>query len=940
MGQKQAGSGSQQLFAPALQETESEGVECLGMRFKTDDERRAFFSEKLREKLQDPEFRKIEGFPIASDEDVLRLSDPPYYTACPNPFLNNFIEHYGQSYDPTCTYSREPFAADVSEGKNDPIYTAHAYHTKVPHKAVIRYILHYTEPGDVIFDGFCGTGMAGVAAQLCGDRNEVASLGYHVSNTGVVSQTGEDGTLIPVSKLGARGAILNDLSPAATFIAANYGTPVDAGSFESAMEQLLLDCEAEFGWMYETLHRDGKTKGRINYTVWSDVFSCSECSKEIVFVQEALDRKTGSVREEFPCPHCGVSCSKDDLTLLYESTFDKILKKTVSLPKRVPVFINYTVSGEKYQKNVDKHDLATLRKIAALTPPSVPVLELPDMQMRRVGRMQPANISYVHQFFLERPLHALAGAWHHAQATPDARLRQSLLFAVEQAIWGMSLLARYVPTHYSQVNQYLAGVFYIPSQHAECSPWYILDGKTTRLSKLFRQYRPTAGSMVVATQDLASFPLPQNSVDYVFTDPPFGENIYYSDLNILVESWLGVRTATKTEAIVDRVKGKTLLDYQRMMTDCFHRYHTLLKPGRWITVEFHNSRNSVWNAIQEALQDAGFVVADVRTLDKQHGSFQQIVSGNTVKRDLIISAYKPNGGLEERFRAKAGQVEGVWDFINTHLRQLPLFVSKGGAAEPIVERQSPLLFDRMVAFHVQRGVPVPMSSADFRAALAQRYAERDGMYFLPEQVAEYDRKRMAVRELLQLELFVSDEASAIEWLKQRLTSKPQTFQDIQPVFMRETRGNRPKHEPALELLILLEQNFLKYDGTGSVPSQIHSYLSTNFKELRNKSKDDALLRAKAADRWYVPDPTKAADLEKLRERALLREFDEYAASSQKKLKMFRLEAVRAGFRRAWQQNDYTKIIEIAEKLPEEVVQEDPMLLMWYTNSLTRSGRQL
>ena len=121
----------------------------------------------------DPEFRKIEGFPIGEDEDILALSDPPYYTACPNPF----IKHYGKPYDPNVPYSKEPFATDVSEGKNDPIYNAHSYHTKVRHKAIMRYILHYTEPGDVVFDGFCGTGMTGVAAQLCGDRKTVESLG-------------------------------------------------------------------------------------------------------------------------------------------------------------------------------------------------------------------------------------------------------------------------------------------------------------------------------------------------------------------------------------------------------------------------------------------------------------------------------------------------------------------------------------------------------------------------------------------------------------------------------------------------------------------------------------------------------------------------------------------------------------------------------------------
>ena len=126
-------------------------VECLGMKFESDEKRREYFLEQLRQKLKDPEFRKIEGFPIGSDEDILTLSDPPYYTACPNPFIAEFIKHYGKPYDSSKPYSREPFATDVSEGKNDPIYNAHSYHTKVPHKAIMRYILHYTEPGDVVF---------------------------------------------------------------------------------------------------------------------------------------------------------------------------------------------------------------------------------------------------------------------------------------------------------------------------------------------------------------------------------------------------------------------------------------------------------------------------------------------------------------------------------------------------------------------------------------------------------------------------------------------------------------------------------------------------------------------------------------------------------------------------------------------------------------------
>src|ERR1017187_9146365 len=192
------------------QQSQPGPVECLGLRFESDGARQKHFLDELREKLRDPAFRNVPGFPKGTDEDILRMSDAPYYTACPNPFLPDFIQLYGKPFDPNQLYDRKPYAVDVSEGKTDPIYMAHAYHTKVPHKAIMRAILHYTEPGDLLLDGFAGSGMTGVAAQLCGSPDpEYKKL--------VDEEWRAAGEEPP--KWGARRAVLGDLSPAATFIA-------------------------------------------------------------------------------------------------------------------------------------------------------------------------------------------------------------------------------------------------------------------------------------------------------------------------------------------------------------------------------------------------------------------------------------------------------------------------------------------------------------------------------------------------------------------------------------------------------------------------------------------------------------------------------------------------------------------------------------------------
>ena len=947
------------LFSSQLETRNSkpQPVECLGMTFPNDEERRKHFLGILREKLKDPEFRKIEGFPIGSDEDILALSDPPYYTACPNPFIADFIKHYGKPYDPSKPYSREPFATDVSEGKNDPIYNAHSYHTKVPHKAIMRYILHYTEPGDVVFDGFCGTGMTGVAAQMCGDKAVVESLGYRVDKDGTISQQeiDENGKSVwkPFSKLGARRAVLNDLSPAATFIAYNYNTPVDVNAFEREAKRILKEVEDECGWMYETLHSDGKTKGRINYVVWSEVIRCTECGHEGTYWEFAVDPETRyrlGKADSIPCPACSAKSPLHGWERAFTTIFDQFLKETIKQVKIEPVLINYSIGPTKYEKKPDENDRNLLSRISIESAVADFKTErMPEGDEAR--RNDDIGLTHSHHFYIVRTLSALSLLWNKCQ---QSKQRLSLMFWLQSVGLGFTRLNRYLEASFSQVNRYLKGTLYVAPFVTEVSPRYALHGKVGRMTKTFFT-NSNASHCWVSTESASNTLLGPNSADYIFTDPPFGGNIMYSDLNFLWENWLHVYENNGLEAVISNAQRKVLADYQELMTRCFTSYFKQLKPGRWMTVEFHNSKNSVWNSIQEALQRAGFVVADVRTLDKKQMTMQQMTSGGAVKQDLVISAYKPNGGLEERFKLEAGTEEGVWDFVRTHLKQLPVFVAKDGKAEIIAERQNYLLFDRMVAFHVQRGVMVPLSAAEFYAGLAQRFSERDGMYFLPEQVAEYDKKRMTVREVLQLQLFVTDESSAIQWLKQQLLKKPQTFQELHPQFLKEI-GGWQKHEKPLELSELLEQNFLRYDGKGSIPVQIVSWMkqSSQLRELisaevrsaRCETDDSGALRTthnalirEAKDRWYVPDPNKAGDLEKLRERSLLKEFEEYRTTTQKRLKVFRLEAVRAGFKKAWQERDYATIITVARKVPENVLQEDPKLLMWYDQALTRSGEE-
>jgi predicted RNA-binding Zn-ribbon protein involved in translation (DUF1610 family) len=308
-------------------------------------------------------------------------------------------------------YSREPQTIDVSVGKTDPIYKAHSYHTKVPHLAIVPSILHYTEPGDIVLDGFGGSGMTGVAAQWCGSAP--ASYRHQLE-----TDWRKQGKAAP--KWGSRRVILNDLSPAATFIAANYNLPFDVEAFAKAGKQLLKEVEQELGWMYETTHTDGKTKGSIEYTVWSEVFTCPHCAGEVNFLDEALDESSKKVRDSFPCPHCGADLNKDNLDRVLESRVDPATGEPWKRVKFRPSVISYVAGRRQARETTRSRRLTVLAKIDATgLPQGMPTVRLPIEQMYHGSRIAPKGFSSVHHF-LPR-----AG---HAQAMPcGEKPRRSLI---------------------------------------------------------------------------------------------------------------------------------------------------------------------------------------------------------------------------------------------------------------------------------------------------------------------------------------------------------------------------------------------------------------------------------------------------------------------------------------------------------------------------------
>lgn len=845
-------------------------VTIFGLTFKNDEERRQYFREELRRRL--PELRQIEGFPIGEDNDIINLSDPPYYTACPNPWLNDFIKQWEEEKKQLQLEGKrkvdfevkEPYASDVSEGKNNPIYMAHAYHTKVPHPAIMRYILHYTQPGDIVFDGFSGTGMTGVAANLCGSKKDVDDLNEKEVTVGV------------------RHGICSDLSPVASLITASYTIPFDSMSFRQKALSVLNQVEEELGWMFKVEER-GK-QHNINFTVWSDVLSCSNCNSELVFWNEAVDLEKEVISQNIKCPFCGHVAQKRNMQKHFESYYDSNLDEVQYQNKKVPVLINYTSNGKRVERSVIPDDIELIKKTETIKS-SCHIIKLKE----GYNTSQPIRsngIHYIHQFYTQRVLLYLNKIYELVKGDVELTAWFTSISLIASKLYSFRL---------NRKNGIMKGTLYVPSLTTECNPYNLLKGKIEDFIKANYQYRGNGVCSLLSATHLEM--ILSNSIDYIFVDPPFGANIMYSEVSSIWEGWLGVLTNDRNEAIVNPTQKKDIFEYQRLMNMSFQEFYRILKPGKWLTIEFSNTSASVWNSIQNSLQGVGFIVANVAALDKQQGSIKAVTTTTAVKQDLVITCYKPSENLHDRFQQLGGTKENVWDFIGEHLHHLPVHIEKENATTSVVERSPKILFDRLISYYVQKGYAIPMDAQEFQQGLRERYVERDGMFFTAAQAAEYEEKKLKAPEFVPMGIIVSDEANGIEWLKNELRNNPQTRQDIYSNWRKAIAGVR-KGDVIPELDTLLEENFIQNnDGT-----------------------------------WRLPNVEDDVDLEKLRMKALLKEFKLYLEVCRKprgKLKDVRVEAVRAGFKQCYSDKNFADIILVGDRIPQNLLTEDEVLLQYY-----------
>ena len=822
-----------------------------------------------------------------------RMSDKAF---TPAPDLSAFLKKHVRPYDPaTDDYERPPFAADIKEGKNDPTYNAHSYHTKVPPRSIIPYILNYTRPGDLVLDVFCGSGMTGVAAQMC--AQPPADL---------LEQFPE-----LKDRVGPRACLLSDLSPAACHIAYNHNTPVDVSALRHEFERIRAAVAEEFAWLYGTEHyepavglyepaqpdvaarlknpprglgpsnlleaternwelltreeveerlgypvtnlpRDdawgdldlGQVKqwvcipATIQYTIWSDVYKCEGfvtieeptgkistrgknagkpmvrktrvargCGADFSLWDAARDHITGEVTDDFPCPSCGAIWKKIHLSRVNASPVVTNLLTT----KLIRTKHGVDEARHRCARRISAREVERIAEIdRGQCPYWIPEdpMDTNGPQYRR-SALSVRGIKKVVDFWTVRNRRAISALWHHASSIEDPRLSSAAQFMLTSFVARVSRKSEFRESG-GAGNTHNLTISSITREDNLLKAWSAKEKDIVNFFTHANRVFTSGNSFVRVCSATALVEVADESVDYVFIDPPFGSNIYYSEPNLLWEVWLGRTTETALEAVVHRKNDggtKRLPDYARLMAEAFREAFRVLKPGRWTTVEFNNSDGSVFEAIKQAIRDAGFEIANMLLLDKEQKTFKQLKGAvgeeDVVDKDVLFNLHKPSVFRREMRAEDTDLEQQVAEAVRQHLATLPERI----AAEPTKysddHRTTATINSMLMNTLIPKGVSVERLNLPFIERVCGRFFRKIGQrwYLRGEAVGGNGG------ELVAEEVTVSNELTAIAWLRQQLHGGPKLIGELKPFWMRATGLLPASLSQTLVLETLLRENF-------------------------------------------------------------------------------------------------------------------------------------
>jgi 16S rRNA G966 N2-methylase RsmD len=586
----------------------------------------------------------------------------------------------------------EPLPSD----RTGALYNAFSYPTKISAESVALFIACHTKPGDRVLDVFGGSGTTGIAALLC--ERPTARMKSLAAERGLTPAWG------------ARNATVYELSEIGTLLARVMTSAPEPSEFAEAAKRLVAAAEAVEPALYAAENPAGQP-GVVRQIIWSDVVACPGCGKQTTYAETRVRYEPLRFDDWHVCA-CGRAGSPDDWPRVLEDVHDPWLNTTITSRKRVPWKVyGRSSAGNWSRAAVAADEESELDALARPLPAGAPFTKLSWGDLHRSGYHQ--GMTHLHHLYTARKFRAMATMWSLIDHEPE-QMRDALrLLVLSYNAAHSTLMTRVVLKKNSTdfvVTGAQSGVMYVSGLPVEKNVFVGVRRKIRVFEQAFALLHGLSGDAEIITASSAALHLPDESIDYVFTDPPFGGYIPYSEINQVNELWLGRTTNAEDEAIISPSQGKGVAEYKSLLTKVFKEVARVMRPTADATLVFHSSQAAVWQALTASLDEAELSVATASILDKTQASFKQVNGHVAVSGDPLLR-------LKKRDRKTIVDKPAT----STMSELAAVACLKHPRAVPITPRQQQRWFSELVGRALVDGVPITMDARsvyDLRPKLA------------------------------------------------------------------------------------------------------------------------------------------------------------------------------------------------------------------------------
>ena len=531
-----------------------------------------------------------------------------------------------KDYKHRMTNLKKLFENPLPSARSGAFFNAFSYPTKISPESIAVYIASITEPGETVLDAFGGSGSTGIAALLC--EHPTDNMKAIAKRIGVKP------------KWGRRNAICYEIGSYGSFAMSAISNRLSSKSFEKAVDDYIGEVEGILNKYYSAIDPDGN-EGLIRHIIWTEYLICPNCKEEISYFEFGTKRNPVTFLKEIKCPKCGKKHVVDDLDFAKEEHIDKVLGEKCQRKKRRPAWIYGTTGAEKWNRKATDRDYTEYLKVEEKLVKEKNPSKIEWGELHRSGYHY--GIDYLHQFYTSRNYYVFKELWKRTEKY-DEKVQAALkLLLLSYNGSNCTMMTRVVAKKDSKdfvLTGAQSGVLYISKLPVEKNILLGLKRKSAPISEAYKMLENCSGNFFVRNTSSAHMEEKNNTIDYVFTDPPFGDFIPYAEVNQINELWLDNRTNRDDEIIISQSQNKGLNEYKQLLESVFKEICRVLKDDAYATVVFHAAKADVWAALANVISDSGMKVALTNILDKKQASFKQVVSNDSVQGDPLLLLQK------------------------------------------------------------------------------------------------------------------------------------------------------------------------------------------------------------------------------------------------------------------------------------------------------------